>query len=99
MKELVELEEEMLKYRGKRCLMSCWEEQKDGFADRYIAMLIGCRERRSGRSACNGSSDHGACPVSGVHDAAYYYSTYNAPDSVQTSSRRKILSWAEDRTA
>ncbi|MHC4294802.1 MAG: carbamoyl-phosphate synthase large subunit, partial [Planctomycetota bacterium] len=30
-------------------------------------------------------------PVSGVEDAAYYYSTYNAPDEVATSDRRKIM--------
>ena len=30
-------------------------------------------------------------PVSGVENAAYYYSTYNAPDSVPVSDRRKIM--------
>jgi carbamoyl-phosphate synthase large subunit len=30
-------------------------------------------------------------PVSGVEDAAYYFSTYNAPDKVETSKRRKIM--------
>ncbi len=30
-------------------------------------------------------------PVSGVEDAAYYYSTYNAPDKVGVSDRRKIM--------
>ena len=30
-------------------------------------------------------------PVSGVEDAAYYYSTYNAPDEVGSSERRKIM--------
>jgi len=30
-------------------------------------------------------------PVSGVENAAYYYSTYNAPDEVPTSTRRKIM--------
>jgi carbamoyl-phosphate synthase large subunit len=29
--------------------------------------------------------------VSGVEDAAYYYSTYNAPDQVKASPRRKIM--------
>ena len=31
------------------------------------------------------------CPVSGVENAAYYYSTYNAPDQVTSSDRRKIM--------
>ncbi|HNT57021.1 MAG TPA: carbamoyl-phosphate synthase large subunit, partial [Syntrophales bacterium] len=30
-------------------------------------------------------------PVSGVEDAAYYYSTYNAPDSVSTTENRKVI--------
>ena len=30
-------------------------------------------------------------PVSGVEDAAYYYSTYNAPDKVAVSDRKKIM--------
>jgi carbamoyl-phosphate synthase large subunit len=30
-------------------------------------------------------------PVSGVENAAYYFSTYNAPDKVKTSKRRKIM--------
>ena len=32
-----------------------------------------------------------AVPVSGVENAAYYYSTYNAPDKVGVSNRRKIM--------
>lgn len=30
-------------------------------------------------------------PVSGVNDAAYYYSTYNATDKVTVSGRKKIM--------
>ena len=30
-------------------------------------------------------------PVSGVENAAYYYSTYNAPDTVPVSDRRKVM--------
>jgi carbamoyl-phosphate synthase large subunit len=30
-------------------------------------------------------------PVSGVENAAYYYSTYNAPDKVPASDRRKVM--------
>ncbi|HCA81106.1 MAG TPA: hypothetical protein DEP53_15355, partial [Bacteroidetes bacterium] len=29
--------------------------------------------------------------VSGVKDAAYYFSTYNAPDTAPVSNRRKIM--------
>jgi len=30
-------------------------------------------------------------PVSGVENAAYYFSTYNAPDKTESSSRRKVM--------
>ena len=30
-------------------------------------------------------------PVSGVENAAYYFSTYNAPDKVDVSNRKKIM--------
>ena len=30
-------------------------------------------------------------PVSGVEDAAYYFSTYNAPDNTESSPRRKVM--------
>jgi carbamoyl-phosphate synthase large subunit len=30
-------------------------------------------------------------PVSGVEDAAYYYSTYNAPNQVSVDDRKKIM--------
>jgi carbamoyl-phosphate synthase large subunit len=30
-------------------------------------------------------------PVSGVEDAAYYFSTYNAPDKTVASSKKKIM--------
>ena len=32
-----------------------------------------------------------AVMVSGVENTAYYYSTYNAPDNVPTSDRKKIM--------
>ena len=32
-----------------------------------------------------------AVPVSGVENAAYYYSSYNAPDTTSVSNRRKIM--------
>jgi carbamoyl-phosphate synthase large subunit len=46
MKELVELEEKVLKYRGKklpdRLLV---QAKKDGFADKYLAKLLGLKEK------------------------------------------------------
>jgi len=94
MKELVELEEEILRYRGLSLpddlLMRA---KKDGFADRYLASLLGLaeqeiRERRKGLGIVQGWH---AVPVSGVENAAYYYSSYNAPDSTARSDRRKVM--------
>jgi carbamoyl-phosphate synthase large subunit len=94
MKELVELEEKILKYKGKQVpdqLLT--QAKKDGFADKYLAKLLGVpetdiRKRRIGLGVVEAWD---AVPVSGVEDAAYYYSTYNAPDKVGVSKNRKIM--------
>jgi carbamoyl-phosphate synthase large subunit len=94
MKELVEREEEILKYKGTMLpddlLITA---KKDGFADRYLAKLLGIPETtvRERRKALGLKQSYCAVPVSGVENAAYYYSTYNAPDEVPTSDRRKIM--------
>ena len=52
MKELVELEEEILAFKGKELpddLLT--QAKKDGFADRYLAQLLGCTETRNPRAA------------------------------------------------
>ncbi len=94
MAELVELEEEILKYKGKKLpdkLLT--QAKKDGFADRYIAKLLGTSEDkiRSQRTSLGVVEAWEAVPVSGVENAAYYYSTYNAPDKVAVSKNRKIM--------
>jgi carbamoyl-phosphate synthase large subunit len=94
MRELLDLEEEILTHRGGMLPDHLLEKaKKDGFADRYIAHLLQIsekqvRERRKDLSLIPG---YQPLPVSGVEDAAYYYSTYNAPDAVETSDRRKIM--------
>jgi len=40
-----------------------------------------------------------AVPVSGVENAAYYYSTYNAPDASEVSSGKKVMVLGGGRTA
>ena len=94
MKELVELEEEILKYKGKKLPDELLiRAKKDGFADRYLAMLLGTDEKsiRERRLALGMTQSWEAIPVSGVENAAYYFSTYNAPDSTTTSSRPKVM--------
>jgi carbamoyl-phosphate synthase large subunit len=94
MKELVELEEELLQYKGRQLpdpLLA--QAKKDGFADRYLAQILGVPEQeiRARRTALGVVEGWDAVPVSGVEDAVYYYSTYNAPDKTKISQRRKVM--------
>jgi carbamoyl-phosphate synthase large subunit len=94
MKELVELEEEILKHRGSKLpdeLLT--RAKKDGFGDKYLAERLGVQEKsiRARRKALGLTQGYEAVPVSGVENAAYYYSTYNAPDSVSTTDNRKVM--------
>jgi carbamoyl-phosphate synthase large subunit len=94
MAELVALEEEILKYKGKKLPDKLLvQAKKDGFADKYLAKLLGVPEEeiRKRRLGLGVTEAWDAVPVSGVENAAYYYSTYNAPNKVGTSQRRKIL--------
>ena len=94
MKELVELEEEVLKYKGKRIPDDLLVQvKKDGFADRYLSQILSIPERdiRERRTSLGVVEGWEPVPVSGVENAAYYFSTYNAPDKVETSKRRKIM--------
>jgi len=94
MKELVELEEEILSHRGGTIPDDLLARAKrDGFSDRYLARLLVRTERdiRKQRTALGIVHGWEPVPVSGVEDAAYYYSTYNAPDSVSTTGNRKVI--------
>ncbi|HOJ20515.1 MAG TPA: carbamoyl-phosphate synthase large subunit [Armatimonadota bacterium] len=93
MKELVELEEEILKYKGTlppdELLI---QAKKDGFSDKYLGQILGIPEAqvRERRIALGVKQGWEAVPVSGA-DAAYYFSTYNAPDSVPVSPNKKVM--------
>jgi carbamoyl-phosphate synthase large subunit len=94
MKELVELEERILTYKGRTPpddLLTT--AKKDGFSDRYLSQLLGTTEKkiREKRISLGVVEAWEPVPVSGVKNAAYYFSTYNAPDQVQVSKRRKIM--------
>ncbi len=94
MKELVDLEEEIIKYKGKGIPDALLEHaKKDGFSDRYLSGLLEIPEKdiRTHRTSLGVVEGWHPVPVSGVEDAAYYYSTYNAPDEVGSSERRKIM--------
>lgn len=94
MRELVELEERILKFKGQvlpdELLI---EAKKDGFADRYLSKLLDVPEAdlRAQRIGIGVTEAWEAVPVSGVENAAYYYSTYNAPNQVVVSDRPKVM--------
>ncbi len=94
MKELVELEEQILKYKGRQLPDELLiQAKKDGFADRYLSRLLGIPEKeiRQKRLSLGVREAWDAVPVSGVENAAYYYSTYNGPDKIPASSRKKVV--------
>ncbi len=96
MQALVVLEEKILACRGGALPDALLGEAKrDGFADRYLARLLDVpegeiRDRRRRLGIVEGWHP---VPVSGVEDAAYYYSTYNAPDAapVAAADAKKVM--------
>jgi len=94
MKELVELEQKILLHRGGTVPDDLLRQaKKDGFADAYLAKILGIPETglRERREKLGITEAWDAVPVSGVEKAAYYYSTYNGPDRVGVSDRKKIM--------
>jgi carbamoyl-phosphate synthase large subunit len=94
MKELVELEEKLLGYKGNFPPDDLFiQAKKEGFADKYLAKLWDLPEKhiRERRLTLGLKEAWEPVPVSGVKNAAYYFSTYNAPDKVDVSDRKKIM--------
>jgi carbamoyl-phosphate synthase large subunit len=94
MQELVALEEKILQHKGQLPPDDLLvQAKKDGFADKYLAKILGIPEAdiRAKRTELGVVEGWHAVPVSGVEDAAYYYSTYNAEDTVDVSPNRKIM--------
>ena len=84
MKELVEEEQEILASKGSlpndQLLIKA---KKDGFSDKYLSILLDISEQeiREQRMKLGVEEAWEGVHVSGTPDSAYYYSTYNAPDS------------------
>lgn len=95
MKELVELEEKMLETKGKLPSDDLLiQAKKDGFSDKYLSKILGVPEKeiRAKRNELGIKEAWLAVPVSGVENASYYYSTYNAKDtSTATTNPKKIM--------
>ena len=101
MKELVELEEQILRFKGKSLPDDLLARAKrDGFADKYLAKLLSVPETeiRQKRTSLGVVEAWDAVPVSGVENAAYYYSTYNGVDTVSTSNRKNREVQNENRS-
>ena len=80
MRELVQLEEQILACKGRTLPDDLLvQAKKDGFSDKYLAQILGVPEKdiRAQRTAAGCRERWFAVPVSGVEDKAYYYSTYN----------------------
>ncbi len=93
MRELVQEEEEILKYKGSmppdELLVRA---KKDGFGDKYLSQLLGVSEKdiREKRKSLGCVETWHAVPVSGVENQAYYYSSYNGkPGEVPVSDNKK----------
>ena len=94
MKELVEFEEELLTYKWNKLPNEKLAKAKEwGFSDKYLANLFNVKERdvRKRRISIGKHGRFDAVPVSGVENAAYYYSTYIGEDKVQVSPNKKVM--------
>jgi len=94
MKELVDLEETILQFVGKMLPDDLLiQAKKEGFANRYLSQLLGVPEKEIRQRCISIGVVEGwePVPVSGVENAAYYFSTYNAPDKTVSSNQRKVM--------
>ena len=94
MKELVELEERILKHKDEGLPdYLLVRAKKDGFSDKYLAKLLGVNEKeiREQRTKLGLVEAWDCVPVSGSENARYYYSTYNGSDRTTVSDRTKVM--------
>ncbi len=96
MRELVEEEEAILKYKGTLPPDDMLvQAKKDGFSDKYLSQLLRVPEKqiRERRESLGCVETWHAVPVSGVENEAYYYSSYNGKKSevVVSDNPKKIM--------
>ncbi len=94
MKELVELEERILKHKDEGLPdYLLVRAKRDGFSDKYLAKLLGVNEKeiREQRTKLGLVEAWDCVPVSGSENARYYYSTYNGSDRTTVSDRTKVM--------
>lgn len=97
MRELVLLEEEILKHKGRVLPDALLRQAKlDGFSDRYLAQILGVSELkiREHRRRLGIVESWDAVPVSAVEDETYYYyASYHTTRSqlAADGQRRKVM--------
>lgn len=94
MKEIVLLEEELLKDKGKKLPDNLLvKAKKDGFSDAYLSVLLDIDESeiRKQRLDLDIVQAFEAVPVSGVENASYYYSSYASVDKSKASNNKKVM--------
>ncbi len=95
MKELVEEEEAILRYKGSVPPADVLKEAKlDGFSDKYLSQILGVTEDaiREAREAAGITEVWEGVHVSGTQDSAYYYSTYHpAKEAPAMPGSNKIM--------
>lgn len=94
MKELVKFEEELLKSKWSDLPDNKLAKAKEwGFSDKYLAGLFNIAEKtvRQKRISIGKHGRFDVVPVSGVENAAYYYSTYVGEDKVPVSPNKKVM--------
>jgi len=92
-KELVDLENEILVYKNKTLPNELLiRAKKDGFADKYLSKLLELSEKeiREQRQSIGVNEEWDIVPVSGA-DAEYYYSTYNGLGKLNDELRESRL--------
>ncbi len=94
MKELVDEEETLKKYKGSVPPTDVLEKaKKDGFADKYLSQLLDVAEDdiRNARIKAGIVEEWEGVHVSGTPDSAYYYSSYNITEPSKVSDSKKIM--------
>ncbi|MFP4163977.1 MAG: carbamoyl-phosphate synthase large subunit [Chitinispirillaceae bacterium] len=95
MKELVDMEEQIITYKGSDKLPSDLLENAKtcGFSDRYIGMLLDLPEKeiRNRRIELGIVEGWDPVQVSGVENACYYYSSFSSKGTLQSGEGRKIM--------
>ena len=95
MKELVEFENKLLEHPWSALPEEKLRQAKElGFSDKYLSILFKVKEKqiRKKRLELGLIARYEAVPVSGVENAAYYYSTYSkGKDNVPVTANKKVM--------